>query len=40
MNLLSVEKPARYMGGEMGSIRKDVATCVSPWLFRMYMKSA
>jgi len=25
MNLLSVEKPARYMGGEMGSIRKDVA---------------
>jgi radical SAM family uncharacterized protein/radical SAM-linked protein len=24
MNLLSVEKPARYMGGEMGSIRKDV----------------
>ena len=25
MNLLSVEKPARYMGGEMGSIRKDDA---------------
>ena len=25
MNLLSVEKPARYMGGEMGSIRKDAA---------------
>ncbi|MDA8428684.1 MAG: TIGR03960 family B12-binding radical SAM protein [Geobacteraceae bacterium] len=25
MNLLAVEKPARYMGGEMGSIRKDVA---------------
>lgn len=25
MNLLSVEKPARYMGGEMGSIRKDEA---------------
>jgi radical SAM family uncharacterized protein/radical SAM-linked protein len=25
MNLLSVEKPARYMGGEMGSIRKEVA---------------
>lgn len=24
-NLLAVEKPARYMGGEMGSIRKDVA---------------
>ncbi len=24
MNLLSVEKPARYMGGEMGSVRKDV----------------
>ena len=24
MNLLAVEKPARYMGGEMGSIRKDV----------------
>ncbi|MDD5285803.1 MAG: TIGR03960 family B12-binding radical SAM protein [Desulfuromonadaceae bacterium] len=23
MNLLAVEKPARYMGGEMGSIRKD-----------------
>jgi radical SAM family uncharacterized protein/radical SAM-linked protein len=25
MNLLSVEKPARYMGGEMGSIRKRAA---------------
>ena len=25
MNLLAVEKPARYMGGEMGSIRKDHA---------------
>ena len=25
MNLLAVEKPARYMGGEMGSIRKDSA---------------
>ena len=25
MNLLAVEKPARYMGGEMGSIRKDTA---------------
>src|SRR5450759_2292460 len=25
MNLLAVEKPARYMGGEMGSIRKDGA---------------
>jgi radical SAM family uncharacterized protein/radical SAM-linked protein len=25
MNLLAVEKPARYMGGEMGSIRKDNA---------------
>ena len=25
MNLLSVEKPGRYMGGEMGSIRKDSA---------------
>lgn len=25
MNLLAVEKPARYMGGEMGSIRKAVA---------------
>jgi len=25
MNLLAVEKPARYMGGEMGVIRKDVA---------------
>lgn len=25
MNLLAVEKPARYMGGEMGSIRKDQA---------------
>lgn len=25
MNLLAVEKPARYMGDEMGSIRKDVA---------------
>jgi len=25
MNLLAVEKPARYMGGEMGSVRKDVA---------------
>ena len=25
MNLLSIEKPARYMGGEMGSIRKDAA---------------
>lgn len=25
MNLLAVEKPARYMGGEMGSIRKDDA---------------
>lgn len=25
MNLLAVEKPARYMGGEMGSIHKDVA---------------
>lgn len=25
MNLLSVEKPARYMGGEMGSVRKDQA---------------
>lgn len=25
MNLLAAEKPARYMGGEMGSIRKDVA---------------
>ncbi|QEM69998.1 TIGR03960 family B12-binding radical SAM protein [Geobacter sp. FeAm09] len=25
MNLLAVEKPARYMGGEMGSIRKDEA---------------
>lgn len=25
MNLLAVEKPARYMGGEMGSIRKDAA---------------
>jgi len=25
MNLLSVEKPARYMGGEMGSIRKEHA---------------
>ncbi len=25
MNLLSVEKPARYMGGEMGSIRKETA---------------
>jgi len=25
MNLLSVEKPARYMGGEMGSIRKESA---------------
>jgi radical SAM family uncharacterized protein/radical SAM-linked protein len=23
MNLLAIEKPARYMGGEMGSIRKD-----------------
>lgn len=23
MNLLAVEKPARYMGGEMGAIRKD-----------------
>lgn len=25
MNLLAVEKPTRYMGGEMGSIRKDKA---------------
>jgi len=25
VNLLAVEKPARYMGGEMGSVRKDVA---------------
>ncbi|MDD2852135.1 MAG: TIGR03960 family B12-binding radical SAM protein [Desulfuromonadaceae bacterium] len=25
MNLLSVEKPARYMGGEMGSVRTDEA---------------
>lgn len=25
MNLLAVEKPARYMGGEMGSVRKDIA---------------
>jgi len=25
MNLLAVEKPARYMGDEMGSVRKDVA---------------
>ena len=25
MNLLAVEKPARYMGGEMGSIRKEKA---------------
>lgn len=25
MNLLSVEKPARYMGGEMGAVRKDAA---------------
>lgn len=25
MNLLAVEKPARYMGGEMGSVRKDQA---------------
>jgi radical SAM family uncharacterized protein/radical SAM-linked protein len=25
MNLLAVEKPARYMGGEMGSVRKDEA---------------
>ena len=25
MNLLAVEKPARYMGGEMGSILKDAA---------------
>ncbi len=25
MNLLAVEKPARYMGGEMGSVRKDHA---------------
>ncbi len=25
MNLLAVEKPARYMGGEMGSIRKEYA---------------
>jgi radical SAM family uncharacterized protein/radical SAM-linked protein len=25
MNLLAIEKPARYMGGEMGSIRKDFA---------------
>jgi radical SAM family uncharacterized protein/radical SAM-linked protein len=25
INLLAVEKPARYMGGEMGSIRKDDA---------------
>jgi radical SAM family uncharacterized protein/radical SAM-linked protein len=25
MNLLAIEKPARYMGGEMGSIRKDEA---------------
>jgi radical SAM family uncharacterized protein/radical SAM-linked protein len=25
MNLLAVEKPARYMGGEMGSVRKDSA---------------
>ena len=25
MNLLSVEKPSRYMGGEMGSIRKESA---------------
>ncbi len=25
MNLLAVEKPARYMGGEMGSVCKDVA---------------
>jgi len=25
MNLLAVEKPARYMGGEMGSIHKDEA---------------
>ena len=24
MNLLAIEKPARYMGGEMGSIRKDL----------------
>ncbi len=25
MNLLAVEKPARYMGGEMGSVRKEFA---------------
>src|SRR5512137_517114 len=25
MNLLAVEKPARYMGGEMGSVRKESA---------------
>ena len=25
INLLAVEKPARYMGGEMGSVRKDAA---------------
>lgn len=25
INLLAIEKPARYMGGEMGSIRKDAA---------------
>jgi radical SAM family uncharacterized protein/radical SAM-linked protein len=25
MNLLAIEKPARYMGGEMGSVRKDLA---------------
>ena len=26
MNLLAVEKPARYMGDEMGSVRKDSAS--------------
>lgn len=26
MNLLAIEKPARYMGGEMGAVRKDIAS--------------
>ena len=38
MNLLAVEKPARYMGGEMGSIRKDVADLRIALAFPMFTR--
>lgn len=39
--LLQVQKPAQYIGGEIGSIRKELSPflCGLPFVFQIRMKS-